>query len=884
MNDPRRQNRLILILLFIAGFSGLVYEVVWARILTLTFGGTVFATSAVLCAFMGGLALGSWVSGRLVDGRRSPLLLLAGAQFLLGLCGIGLLPLFSLLTQFYVVVHRVLDPGLYALTCLRFSLSVLLLVVPAALIAAVFPVVSRLVITERNRVAQGVAVVYGVDTLGAVAGAVVAGFVLLPLMGVRSTVFFAAEINFLVGLVAYLMHRRSDESPTATVSPQQQEQAECSQPVLSSRATNLLLWMFALSGAAALCYEVLVIKAMVHLLSMHIHAVSTMLASFLFGLGAGSLACMALRGKRQPVLLWFALVEAGIGLMVFSMPLLFAWIPTAHLWLQEVLLPRRNLGLDYLVQPILCFLVILPPALLMGATLPLLVAAITSEVRRIGRSTGIIYAVNTLGGAGGVVVATFLVLPFLGFKAGMFIAGGINVLIAVVVLLCCTPQGTRFHRQVVPGIVVAAMLLLIVSANRSPPIESMFLAALPRFEDPKVCYFKEGPNGSVAVLLAKGPREGYSHQLLVNGNPEGGSDIASLRAFQLLGNLPFLLHEEQERPKSVLVLTFGMGITLGAAADQHSESIQCVDLAPEVFEASRCFSAYNHNVLDDPKVTVDVEDARNFLLTTEHQFDIIILDATHPAAGDSWMLYTRECYEQVKKVLAPNGVVAQWVPGHGMTPEAFLSVLNTVRSVFPHLTLWSPPDSSHAVLVGTPDTTVLDWAWICRNVTEPAIDRNLEEAEIFDAYGLLSFFIASESVLAKYSTGAALNTDDLSPVQFISQSVQSAEAEKTYVLFTSMKENPRPLMTNTEIEDRDSTAWEQKLEKLHQASILVRVGMTAAACAKMSRSSEENKSFTRQARKAFENALALNPDDRDSALVLQRARPLIRPKSSCECP
>ncbi len=364
----------------------------------------------------------------------------------------------------------------------------------------------------------------------------------------------------------------------------------------------------------------------------------------------------------------------------------------------------------------------------------------------------------------------------------------------------------------------------------------------------------------------KDARVGFSPQLKENGNAEGGSDIDSLRAFQLLGNLPILLHQDQSRPKRVLVLAFGMGITLGTTLDQDSQSVIAVELVPEVLDAARFFAQYNHNPLDNRKAKVYIEDARNFLLTTQEKFDIVVLDGTHPRNGDSWMLYTQECYQLVKRVLAPGGIAAQWVPLHSLEFQHYLSIVKTLQSVFPHLTLWSPP-SSHTVLVATPEQTIIDLGHVRRRMVDPAVHRNFEAAEMSDEYALLSYFIAGEETLAKYARLAPINTDDLCVVQFTKYFVRAKELAGLYRSLTRIKQSPLPLIVNRGATAEEAAACEKRISRTYQASILVRDGYTLL-----------KNNYGTRAMSVFQKAYKLNPHDRDAALFLGRAAYRLRTK------
>jgi spermidine synthase len=846
--------RLSLCVLFLTGFSGLIYEIVWARTLTLTFGGTVLAASAVLCAFMGGLALGSWASGRWADRVRSPALLLTGVLVVLGGVALALIPFLSWLREFYVVAHRLVGSSMYALTGIRFILSVLVLVGPAALVAAVFPVVTKLTVAARGRIGQGAALAYGIDTLGGVAGAAVGGFLLLPRVGVVRTIAVAVCLNLIAAGLAAALHvcgLRNDQ--VSEESEAGSRRVTSSGVPLSQKAARLLMFGFAVSGAAALSYEVLLTKALMNILGMHAHAFTTMLSCFLFGLGAGSLLSMWALRRRTPLYL-FALAEAGIGLIGLSLPVQFAALPQLISLLQQQ-------GLSFWAgRAIIACAVMLPATLLMGTTLPLLLPVLTPSLRRLGRTTGALYSVNTLGGVAGVFLSTFVLLPFLGFKGGMLVAGGLNVLVALLALHYSGTLSIRLRGMAAVLIVLAGAQAARTSAAQSlRPVLLMRQVGRGGGVEMEIRHYSEGANGTVAVVRVTDKRVGYRDEMWVNGGSEGGSDVQSLRGFQLLGHLPFFLHPDPERPKRTLVCAFGMGIALGAVVQDRSESVDCVELVPEVLEAARLFGEYNHNALDSPKVNVHIEDARNFLLATQRTYDVIVADATHPKSGDSWMLYTREFYEDIEKVLAERGVCAQWVPMHGLSVTDFWSIVRTFQSVFPHTSLWSPPGSSHTVFVGTSEPLRMDFQRIARCTQQPALQTDFEQAEFTDVYSVLSCFVAGEDVLAARAAHAPINTDDLSVVQYSGGKSPSGTFPDAYPQICAIKENALPYSINLGDTAAQSARVAQRITDAHHASKLLRRGLVIRA---------EGGEEMPHATSFFETAHRLNPNDRDLEVLL----------------
>ena len=848
-------------ILFFAGVCGLVDELGWIRSLTLTFGGTVQAAAAVLSAFMAGLALGSWIGGILAD-RFRPLLVLGFAQGALGLLSFCLVPFFSVVPKFYAFVFTYFKIGHVAALPIRVLLSMAVLMIPASLIAMVFPLITKIRSSGR-RPGANVGIIYGIDTLGAFLGAGLAGFFLLRLLGNAATLYAAAGTNCVLSALCFLYVKNRpvkdmdvDEKETATenVAPAARQ--------APAPARNLLAAAFALSGAAALSYELLVTKALVHVLQMRIYSVTIMLMCFLGGMGVGSLLCKKFLSTVRSPLRWFAGAQALCALFGLSLPLQFSAVPFIKNSLDRFLLPVQHLGMGWIADALACMGVLFIPALVMGATLPLLVDAVRPQSRRIGREVGALYCFNTAGAMFGILFTTFVILPRASYTAAFGVAAAMNIIASFMAII--SYKEVRGMYRGVFTLTLLALSTVIAIFSLQSPLERTLLSRTPDPAHDHVRFFKEGPSGSVAVVRTADQRVGFSDQMLVNGHLEGGSDIASLRAFQLLGNLPFFYHAQTRRPLRVLVLAFGMGITLGQVSNHGVDSLTCVELVPEVLAAGPYFADYNESVLSKKNILVNIEDARNFLLATNRTFDIIIMDATHPTHGDSWMLYTYECYRDVKRRLAPGGVMAQWIPLHGMTPEAYFSVLRTAQAVFPHLSLWSSPESGHSIIVGSPDSGGIDAGRVMDWAADSSARRGFEAAEIPDAFTFLSYFITGEGALSGLTAKSALNTDDLAPVQFARSFVLTSESAALYRALSDLKLNFG--ITSNGAAGLDSASGERLLAA-NQAAMLDRAGMGFRQMEPFVKE-EYRPEIRRKILAVYRQALDTYPEDRDASLFL----------------
>lgn len=850
---------LVLTILFIAGICGLVDELGWIRSLTLTFGGTVQAAAAVLSAFMAGLALGSWIGGILAD-RFRPLLVLGFAQGALGLLSFGLVPFFSVLPGFYAFVIAYFKIGHAAVLPLRMFLSLAVLIIPASLIAMVFPLITKIRSSGRMPGAN-VGIIYGIDTLGAFLGAGLAGFVFLRLFGNAATLCAAAGGNCVLGALCFLYVKNRPVKAGGL----DEKETTAENAVSAARqppARNLLAAAFALSGAAALSYELLVTKALVHVLQMRIYSVTIMLMCFLGGMGLGSLLCKRFLSSVRSPLWWFAGAQALCALLGLSLPLQFPAVPFIKNSLDRLLLPVQHLGAGWIADALACFGVLFIPALVMGATLPLLVEAVKLRARHIGREVGALYCFNTAGAVFGVLFTTFVILPKVSYTAAFGVAAAMNCIASFLAVISCKEVRGMYRGAFTLTLLVLSTVIAIFSVQS--PLERTLLARTPDPKHDQVRFFKEGPSGSVAVVRTADQRVGFSDQMLVNGHLEGGSDIGSLRAFQLLGNLPFFYHAQSRRPLRVLVLAFGMGITLGQVSNHAVDSLTCVELVPEVLAAGPYFADYNESVLSKKNISVNIEDARNFLLATDREFDIIIMDATHPTHGDSWMLYTYECYRDVKRRLAPGGVMAQWIPLHGMTPEAYFSVLHTAQTVFPHLSLWSSPESGHSIIVGAPDSGGIDAGRVMDWAADSSARRGFEAAEIPDAFTFLSYFITGEAALSGLTAKSALNTDDLAPVQFARSFVLTSESAALYRALSDLKLNFG--ITSNWAAGLDSASG-VRLLAANQAAMLDRAGMGFRQMEPFVKD-EYRPEMQRKILAVYRQALDTYPEDRDASLFL----------------
>ena len=185
----------------LSGLSSLIYEVLWVRMLILIFGSTTFAISTVLTAFMGGLALGSFVFGRLIDRSRRPVPIYGALETGIGVYALLVPTIFSSLVPLYRQVWQSFHISFYLFSLMQFVLVTLVLIIPTTLMGATLPILSRYYSDRKDRLGLTIGTLYAINTLGGILGAFLSGFFLLPALGVRITTFFAASLNLLIVII-----------------------------------------------------------------------------------------------------------------------------------------------------------------------------------------------------------------------------------------------------------------------------------------------------------------------------------------------------------------------------------------------------------------------------------------------------------------------------------------------------------------------------------------------------------------------------------------------------------------------------------------------------------------------------------------------------------
>jgi len=700
----------IFFLFFLSGFTALLYEVVWQRLLHLTFGLSTYAVTVVTASFMLGLALGYLLGQNRRLTRYHPLVVYGVAEGLIGVFAL----LFPFLVRFIDTVY-VAAGGSFLL---QVVLSLTALAFPTTLMGLTLPTLARHV-AQDGHAGRQVGLLYAVNTTGSVLGAFFAGAFFIRTYGVFTTTLIATVVNAAICLIALTQPRRATHH-----NPSQK-------PFFPATSTLAFLAFPFVTGFIGLALEILWVRTLICVVSNNTYSFSVVLADVLAGLALGAwLYALGGPSRATPQTKAFVFLLVEVAAAVFVLVSLTSF---NHLHDIALDLSRRMGGNHWLTLGLVrlgaAAVVTVIPAMASGFVTPLLVDLLHDQTTQpVEGVTGAVFSANTLGSMIGALTGGLLLIPLLGLSKGMVFLAILSITVGVLMFFCF-PPADRIRLAAGCALVTVALLSVFFL-----PKELTLTKWYDRFENVQgeLLFYREGAFGTVAVFQL-----GEIKELMINCIEEVPTHRDALATFKLLGHLPLLL---QGNPKTVLVNAVGGGITLGAVT-KHNVTVDAVDIVPDVRDAMELFAKENDNVLQRPNWRLIADDGRHFLKISPQRYDVITADATHPAAAESWVLYTQEYYQLVKSKLTEQGVFAQWLPLHNMAPTDYLSVLRTFRSVFPDTLLLFT--NRYTLIVGAKAALPLTPGDLDQRLARvnPAVRADLQEIGIRNGPDVLKYII-----------------------------------------------------------------------------------------------------------------------------------------------
>ncbi len=761
------------VLFLFSGAAALVYEVLWFRMLVLRLGGTGLSVATVTAAFMAGLGLGAWLFGtRLALGVR-PLRLYGVLEIAIGIYALLVPTLIGAMGRVDLALLGA-EPGALG-RVVRFMLAGSVLFPAAVCMGATLPVLSRLVEAGGSRPDRFIGFLYGLNTTGAVLGAGATGFLLLPRLGLDHSIHVAVALNLILGVVALVLARpRAETAPHVPVRPEPGG-ATAEEPGL-----GLAIVVAFLSGLTSFVLQVSWTRILALVFGSSVYAFSLILVIFLFGLGAGALsgAFFAQRVRRARVgLAWCLVLSGGIALLGQTV---YPSLP--RLYLEAMISAGGAQSLAGAAS--LAALLMLPTTFLLGANFPFVVSVATGNRSR-GASAGVgrLYAGNTAGCVLGAYTAALLLIPIFGLSGAVSLASLTAMALGAALAL---PRDARGGNGSWPGrigpavagmVALAAWIVAVPGWNQGlmslgvglwGPRAHVFgrdlRTDLATLSSDRILYYRDGVTATVVVKEAGGDKGGPAHRYMsVDGHIEA-SNGADMPAQVLLAHLP--LAAVRASAPEMLIIGYASGVTTGSALTHAATTVTVIDIEEAVVGGSRFFDHVNGRPLENPRARLVVNDARAYLERTDRRFDAISSAPSSVWLSGPAKLFTREFFALARSRLRPGGVLGQWLSTYDLRPDDILTVVRTLRDVFPEVAILRLLEGSDLLLLASDAPIRLDLPALGAWWSNPGIRADLLRVGVRGPCGILDRVLVEPRAVEDAVGPGPLNTDDTALLEY----------------------------------------------------------------------------------------------------------------------
>ncbi|MBW1805603.1 MAG: fused MFS/spermidine synthase, partial [Deltaproteobacteria bacterium] len=654
----------VLACFFISGLVALIYEICWIRKASLAFGSTTLAVSTVVAVFFGGLALGSYISGRYSEKTTQPLKVYALLEIILGLVTLLNPLLFSLAEDFSGLFYPFVMQSLPLLALIRFTIVLALILPSTILMGASLPLFCRQFVKNERSIGLSIGLLYGLNTMGAVIGCIMCGFYLIPHLGVNRTIWVGSVINILIGLIVWSIKLPARPLSGRDVIPMRSFVHDRSY----RRTTLIVPVLFFITGFVALGNEILWTRYLSLIIHNTVHTYTLTLAVMLSGIVIGSalISVFADRTDRRVPIFGAAHLLSGISVLILLMIPAECWkgvidtkAVSTHLWIFIVLL--------------------LLPAILSGISFPLAIRMVISDPSLAGMGVGRMTAINTAGGIAGSLTAGFLILPVIGLHKGLLLTTGTSLLIGFAALLLLESDIKPLIRKMV--IIISLIVWICVPLLFGTRLPEDFLAERGRLVD-----FIEGIGSNLAVV-----KRNDTLTLEIDRMWQG----QDIKGHQIMAaHIPMLIHHE---PRDVLVVGAGVGQTASRFLFYDIERLDYVELERELFGFVK--KHFKSDWMSDRRLRPIIADGRNYLLHTGQRYDIISIEVGQIFRPGLASFYSADFYAKARERLNNNGIICQFIPISFFSTDEFRSVVRTFLEVFPESVLWY--NTSEFLLVGS---------------------------------------------------------------------------------------------------------------------------------------------------------------------------------------
>lgn len=715
-------------------------------------GVTTYATSTVLAAFMAGLGLGSFIFGRVIDKRKDPLRIYGWLQLLIAVIAIITPTLFKISLPLYKHVYEITGQNTTMIVIVRVFISFISILIPTTMMGGTLPILTSHMVRREGLFGRNFSLLYGLNTLGAVFGVILSGFITIGSLGEWNSILIGVLINFIIGVTALLIYEKELGYVEKTKIIRDKFIARPDIPIspYSDTIRKIILISFLMSGFTALAYEVIWSRQLILFLETSTYAFSGMLAVFLTGIGLGSVFMNRFVDKLKIPLGIFGILELIVGIL--SILNLYLFCPLDS----QVMRTVFGLSSRLFATVILVF----PLTFLFGAIFPIASLCYTKSINRSGFSVGTLYSFNAIGNIIGSLFAGFLFIRLLGSSKTVILLGFVNVAIGLILLWLEPNKSSGFKLKYL--LVIPIVILLSLGFKDKDPFLDVIEKRISKgAKDYEIFYNRESIEGTVTSFAANN----YKY-LWING--VGQTKLCT--ETKLMAHLPIMLAKD---PKELLAICFGMGTTVKSACIYDDLNITSVELAPEVYE---CFEFYHPDakkLLSQKNVNLIVGDGRNFLLFSSKKYDVITVDPSPPIhSAGTVNLYTREFLSLCREHLTPDGVMCLWFPygarDAGATDDDLSYILKSFYCVFPDMTVWIGPRGWGFYIIGTLKETSVDKSKIERYFKNPRFLKDLSEYDKScpTSSQLTNLLVADKNDVGKFTKNALILTDNFPYTEF----------------------------------------------------------------------------------------------------------------------
>ncbi len=746
----QKLSRLLLILFFLSGATSLAYETVFVKLLTYIFGGTTYAVSTVLAAFMGGLAIGSFFFGRYVERGRNGLRLYAYLELGVGLYSTIVPLLFLSLEPIYISLFQNFGFSFSALTMVRFFLAGVIVLPPTILMGGTLPALAKYLIRESRQIGPQISLLYAINTYGAAFGVFFVTYFLLGAIGIYGTLAVAILGNIAIFAASLYLNRQfqvtpiaSEETPVGELVQGAEELASLS-PSLFDRLTHWLgfkreletteqpwsdtqlarwIYSFALcSGFLSFAYEVNWTHMLNQTIGTSTYAFGIMLTTMLLGIAAGSHLLGKMNHQGHQTHSRLVMCQFLLGLSTFVLFPFWDDIPQIF---KLTGFFRPSFLLTETVRFLGCFSVMFIPALLIGISFPLMIKVRTHQLSRLPGQLGSVYFFNTVGCIIGSTLTGFVLLPRMGSETLLRVTGALSIILAVAMTLVLTPHQKYFRIRILSLALCSCIVgsFVLPHWNLNQMNIGAHLYGVYTENPQQILYYHEDVLGGVTSVV----KSGSTLTLLTNAKFMGddGGEMAAQRNFALVPLV--FLHQFQR----ALVIGLGTGVTADTVAGFPFSEIDVAEIAPGIVEAAQTYFGHvNGNVLKDPRVKVHITDGRNFVMLSPNKYDLITIELSNIWFAGAANLYSKDFYQHCRNHLSPNGILQQWVQLHHIDPLDVLTAINTMHQVFPHTAFFIR--GGQGVLIGSPEPLEIDYQLIEKLNQSPSVQRSTQGSKLIN--------------------------------------------------------------------------------------------------------------------------------------------------------